>query len=423
MIRILYNLALTFFLPLKLFVELFDSKFAKREREWKKVLNANLNKILTRGKRKTIWIHSASMGEFEQAKPIIEELKNLDPNFFIIVTFFSPSGYENQKQYSYADVLLYLPFDFFWISKRFIDTIRPHIAIFIRYEFWMNYLLELRKRNIPIFLVSATKPKNSGFGLYKAFLKKNLNLFTKIFVIDEEDLFFFKKLNLKVPLKLEYDTRFDRVASKINSLDKFPFSKKDFENFFVIVAGSIWEPDLKLIFEAKAELERIISLKLIYVPHEISKDVIDFIENQDKSCIRFSRIFDKKIQSSELQSIIKQNNILVDRIGLLLSLYSIADVAYVGGGFGKGIHSVVEPAGYFIPVVCGGNISNSVDAQRMKEIGSLWVVNNSKEFVEVISKLRDTHYYHEVSKKMKDFFVSRTGSTKRIIDEIFKYLN
>ncbi|MGB9770843.1 MAG: 3-deoxy-D-manno-octulosonic acid transferase [Candidatus Kapaibacteriota bacterium] len=418
MIRIAYNFLLSLLWLVKPILMVLNPKFAKRESEWLKVLKNNFEKIENKGTRKTIWIHSASMGEFEQAKPLIEAIKIRYPQFFVLVTFFSPSGYENQKNYPYADVILYLPFDFWWNSKKFINLVKPNIAIFIKYEFWLNFLVGLHKNNVPTYLVAATEPfrfRNSIF--YSFFLKYALNYFTKIFVMDEKDLKFFSGLNLKVPLALEFDTRFDRVYSKVQNPDPLPFKKEDLSGDLVLVAGSVWEPDLELIFKAKEDLMSELELKIIYVPHEPTERIIEYIEKNDKNSIRYSKILSLN-HLERAESFFFERNIIVDKIGLLLSLYSLADVAYVGGGFGKGLHSIIEPAGYFLPIICGGNISNSKDAINLYEIGALFVVNNPIELVKLLKELKNPEYLLEVSNKVKDYFFKRVGSTQRILNEL-----
>ncbi|MCX7908074.1 MAG: hypothetical protein N2560_00950 [Ignavibacteria bacterium] len=412
---------MSFFWVLKPLLIFFNKKFGEREKNWKIIFNKVTQGVSNPRLNKVIWIHSASMGEFEQAKPIIEEIKRRNPEHFIVATFFSPSGYENQKNYKFADSILYLPFDFFWNVKKFLDNIQPDIAIFIRYEYWLNYLYELKKRRVPTFLVSATQPYRNISWFYKLFLKRCLNYFTKIFVMDEKDITFFQKMRLDVPLSLEYDTRFDRVYFNIQNLNNPILHKEIFEGELIIVAGSIWEKDAELIISTKEMLKDRVNLKIIYVPHEPTGKIIDFIENNDKNIVRFSNLL--HFEENKRMSLIKGSNILVDRIGYLLALYSIADIAYVGGGFGRGVHSVIEPAGYFIPIVCGGNVSNSIDAINLKNLGGLFLVQNEKEFVDTINYLFDKKNYTKVSNIVKNYFLPRIGSSKRIVDILYKYIN
>ncbi|MFN3781680.1 MAG: 3-deoxy-D-manno-octulosonic acid transferase, partial [Candidatus Kapaibacteriota bacterium] len=403
MVRAIYNLILFLFWLLRPFFVIFSPKFGKRERDWEEILGKNKEKILSSRSGKTIWIHSASMGEFEQAKPIIEYLKKLDDNVFVVATFFSPSGYENQREYKFADVLLYLPLDFPKQSRKFIDLIKPNIAIFIRYELWLNYLSELKQRNIPAFLISASKPKNADNTIYRRYLKTCLELFTKIYPMDKKDFEYFVALDLKVPIELAYDTRFDRVNTKIQNLDDIPFQKADLGGDFVLIAGSIWKEDINLILEAYNLIKSEINLRIIYVPHEPKEDIIRELESKDKNTIKFSQILEKPVNFKYYGG----KNIIVDKIGYLLSLYSLGDVAYVGGGFARGVHSVVEPAGFGIPIICGGRIDNSIDAMNLKDLGVLQVVDDGKSLAMVLLHLRDKSYYKDIQEKVKNYFSER----------------
>jgi len=428
LLRVFYNLLLLLLWLFKPILLLLDPKFAQREKAWKNVLSDNLNKIRSKGFRKTIWIHSASMGEFEQAKPLIEKFKSTEPNVFIVCTFFSPSGYENQKFYPNADVLLYLPLDFPWRSRKFLDLIQPDLAIFVKYEFWLNYLSILNRRGIPAFIVAASKPFRGNSFVYRIYLKTCLNLVTKVFSMSEIDYEFFQNLKLKVPVKLEYDTRFDRVYSKIRSMNELPFAKKDFGEDFVVVAGSIWEPDLQILIRTKKILENSIAsgtarpLRIVYVPHEPKESFINLIERLDSATIRFSKLLDLNDNKELLLNKLRGNNIIVDKVGYLLALYGVGNIAYVGGGFGRGIHSIVEPAGYGLPIICGGNIQNSTDAMSLREIGALFMVQNEDELSTLLTNLMNEKFYESISIKVKTYFMQRIGATDRIVNDIMTFL-
>ncbi len=405
---------------LKPILSIFSKKLRIREKEWKRVFSDSISKLENLQNRKIIWVHSASMGEFEQAKPIIEYFKKVYPEFAIIVTFFSPSGFEHQKNYPYSDLVLYLPFDTVKNSRNFISLLRPSIAIFVRYELWLNFLYELKRKGIPTFLICATKPfRFSNFFLYKIFLRYSYNLFTIIFSSSEFDYDYFKKLKFKCWLELNYDTRFDRVKQKIEASKKLLFSKADFPNYFVLVAGSIWDKDIKLITAVIKRVENEINLKVIYVPHEPEESRIRLIEKLDSNTIRLSKLNSLSSDKTQLLKIITKNNIIVDSIGLLLDLYSLGDVAYVGGGFNHGIHSVIEPIGWGIPVVCGGNISNSIEAIQMKDFGILETIENSKDLEFCLKELYfNKANYERIKVKTEEYFNKRVGSTEKIVNKI-----
>lgn len=411
----------SFFKPL---FSIFSKKLREREKEWKSVLINSIPKLEGFRNRTKLWFHSASMGEFEQAKPIIEYIKNVYPEFAIIVTFFSPSGFEHQKNYQYADLVLYLPFDTIKNSREFISIVQPNISIFVRYELWLNFLYELNKKCISTFLVCATKPfRLSNFFLYKIFLRYSYNLFSVIISSSEFDYEYFEKLKLKSRLELNYDTRFDRVNQKLLAPQNLPFSKNDFSNHFVLVAGSIWDKDIKIITDTVKKIGSEISLKVIYVPHEPEETRLRMIEKFDSNTIRLSKLLSINSNNAQWMDILTKNNIIVDSVGLLLDLYKIGDVAYVGGGFNHGVHSVIEPIGWGIPVICGGNISNSVEAIQMRDSGILKIVENSEHLELYLKELYFNKVYYENLKNMtKEYFNKRIGSTEKIVSHILKVL-
>lgn len=399
----------------------FNSKIKIREKSWKAVLESAIPKIVAAGDKKKIWIHSASMGEFEQAKPIIEKIKNLFPDYFVICSFFSPSGYENQKNYQYLDVALYLPIDEYRNVKYFIDTVRPNVVLFVRYEIWFNYLKALKERKIPVFLINATAPRslvarNNSF--VKSFYRKAYSFFNAIFPL-EEDKLFFSNLGIKSNIIPIYDTRFDRVHFKIEQSKNFFLKKENFESYFVLVAGSIWKPDAELLVSAIKLLNNKIPLKVIYAPHEPDDYNLLYLKGLVPEHILLSELMTQG-RNSKINEIIKDKDIIVDSIGHLLDLYSLADVAYVGGGFGSGIHSVVEPAGYFLPIACGGNINTSIEAKQMNAQGILEVFANPHQLADWIYNLfNDRVLYDNKRTIAKTYFTQRLGSTAKVTSSIF----
>jgi 3-deoxy-D-manno-octulosonic-acid transferase len=345
------------FIPLAmLFIRiygLFNPKLRLREKSWRLSL-IQLKEIQHKDKR--VWFHAASMGEFEQAKPIIELIKKKVKDINVIVSFFSPSGYENQKNYEYADAVCYMPFDSLKNVRYFMNTIRPDLAVFIRYEIWRNFLTELKIRNIPVYLINATKPDShllTGFPLLRSFTKNNYDLFSKIFTVDNEQTEFFNGFGVHPTLTTLSDTRFDRIAEKVEESSKHNIIPREYFSGkqFVLVLGSSWQPDEEIAFEAvkKWNKNNDRKVKLIVVPHEPTQE---HIKNVMKSGLDFVLLSEIEA-SAKSNSIIEDNkhyHILVDSIGKLLNLYSYADTAYIGGAFGSGVHSVTEPAGYGIPL-------------------------------------------------------------------------
>jgi 3-deoxy-D-manno-octulosonic-acid transferase len=375
--KISYNIV---FIPLfwlaLVILSLFNNKI-KRGIKGRNGLFTDLNnklKSLPKGSKK-IWFHSSSMGEFEQAKPLITILKEKHPEIKIIVSFFSPSGYDNNLNYKLADLVTYLPFDSCSNAKKFIDMLSPDFAILIRYDIWPNHLWKLKEMNIPVFLVDATMRSNSGrmFPVIKNFHSYLFKNFTGILTISESDKEGFSKFGCN-SLHICGDTRYDQVYSKsMLAREKKIIPDEVINGKPVFIAGSSWKTDEDHLIPAFIELmEKIPELILILVPHEPNELNLDSIENELKekvSHIRFSQLLDYN----------DENVIIIDCIGMLLSLYSYADVAYVGGGFGEGIHNVLEPATYGIPVIFGPKNENSQEAQILLKRGGGFVIKDKND--------------------------------------------
>ena len=323
-------------------------------------------------KKQLLWFHSSSMGEFEQAKPIIEKIKkNVDVN--ILVTFFSPSGYKNSLKYPYADIISYLPFDSTRNGKRFINLVRPSAVIFMRYDFWPNLIWILSKYKVPIFIVDATMKRSSKRKLFfsKQFHSSLFKNFLRILTISEKDKSSFEDFNIPNGiLSVVGDTRFDRVYQKsLEAKRKNLFNEEVLEGKKVIVLGSTWEADEDVILPAIKKLFKYYNnLLIIIAPHEPTNKRLEELQYlfRDIDNIRFSYMNDYS----------NEKVIIIDSIGILLTLYYYADVAYVGGSFRQGVHNVLEPAVYGIPVVFGPKNNNSQEARYMMELGCGIEINN-----------------------------------------------
>jgi 3-deoxy-D-manno-octulosonic-acid transferase len=417
----LYNLI---FIPFaKLFVltaKYFNKKIKEREDNYLLSLDS-LSKIDRR--KPTILIHSSSMGEFEQAKPIIERIKRED-DINIICSFYSPSGYINQQNYEFADAIVYLPFDSKKNARMFLQRVNPDLVIFIRYDIWHNHLLEISKRNCNLWLIDATEPQSKIIKsfLFWSFTKFNYNLFDKIYTLTERDYKFFNSLKLKTEIVKSTDTRFDRIIEKVeNAKDKQIIPRGMFDNdCFILVAGSTWDSDEELIANT---LKRISTVNrkicVVFVPHEPTPENIDKLTKKLDKFILYS-----SIKNANPNSIKINHNIIVDEIGILLNLYAIADAAFIGGGFGAGVHSVTEPAGYSIPVACGTKMTNSPDAINLKSKGALEVVHNEKE---MFNWLRSILLYDEQRLRYGEiagtYVYKSKGSSHIISRDILNYLN
>lgn len=417
--QFVYNIC---FIPILYLILLFISLFNKKIRVGitgrKRVFeDLILNRLNIDTNKKIIWFHSSSLGEFEQAKPIIEKLKK-DTDVKIVVSFFSPSGFENSKKYPYADIITYLPFDSKWRAKRFIDIVSPHLAVIMRYDIWPNHIWTLKKKRIPCLLVDATMKKKSPrkFPLIRSFHKYLFEDFAKILTVSSEDAKGFEAFKCRnVQIKVVGDTRFDRVynrslASK-NSRIIDPGVLKDKK---VLVAGSTWQQDEEVIIPAFLKLVSYDdSAIMIIAPHE---PTLLHLEKLEQEFVGVA----SSIRLSHINNYSNQQVIIVDSIGVLSILYSYAAVAFIGGSFKMNVHNVLEAAVYGIPVLFGPKIDNSQEAKQLVEVGGGIMVNDKKEFYRKLRKLfTDDKLLAECGKKSHDFVHKNVGSTDRIIKEIF----
>ncbi|MCF8261266.1 MAG: 3-deoxy-D-manno-octulosonic acid transferase [Melioribacteraceae bacterium] len=416
----IYNLLIVpLFYFMVLIYSFFNSKVRRGIKDRKKIFeNLIINFAGLKKGRKTIWFHSASMGEFEQAKPIIEDLKsNYDVN--IIVTFFSPSGYDNSLRYPYADIVSYLPFDFPGTIKRFIKIVKPRFVVFMRYDLWPNLVWQLASSNIPIFLVDATLRTNSrrNLPIAKGVSASLFRRITKVLTVTDSDAENFLKFGVNQHNIISVgDTRFDRVFQKSQiAKQEQIFPEEFFLGKKVFVFGSSWPSDEAVIFPSIIKLQSLEEeLISIVVPHEPTVNQLERIENELNkkiSHIRFSRL--RHYNSEKV--------IIVDAIGILLTLYRYAHVAFVGGGFKPGVHSVLEPAVYGIPVLFGPKIENSREARNLVEMGSGFKITGNKNAYRTLRKLfRDDEFRISSGNISKKYVTENLGATERINTELKK---
>jgi len=349
-----------------------------------------------------VWFHAASLGEFEQGRPVIEKLKLEQPDTKILLTFFSPSGYEVRKNYTGADIVCYLPLDTASNAKRFVKLVNPSKVIFIKYEFWPNYLLELQSAKVPVYSISAIfRPQQVFFKWYGQWYRNLLSTFKHIFVQDESSLQLLEKYEI-TNVSVAGDTRFDRVYDLFKQAKQLPLIADFCKGSKVLVAGSSWGKDEEILVRYQIEHP---DLKLILVPHEIHKAHIDAIsELLDGKLIRYS-----EANSSNIQSF---NCLVVDTIGILSSIYRYATVAYIGGGFGVGIHNTLEAAVYGVPVVFGPNYQKFREARELIEVGGAFSINNYESLKFQLDKLLlDTNAGNCAGEYVK----KNTGATELIM--------
>lgn len=365
------------------------------------------------GKGRTAWFHASSLGEFEQARPVLEQFKREHPDFKICVTFFSPSGYEVRKDYAEADFVCYLPMDTKANAIRFISLLRPTVAFFAKYDFWFNYLEQLRRREVPTYIFSSIfRPSQYFFKPYGRWYLKHLKgCFTHIFVQNEQSLHLLKSHGVE-HVSIAGDTRFDRVhaiaqAAQSNAVvERFLQSGSEHK---VLLAGSSWEPDeeyLKQYWLSHSDV------KLILAPHVIAESHLQFIERLwgTENCIRYS-CFDSARGTERV--------LIVDNMGLLSSMYRYAHVAYIGGGFGRGIHNILEAVTFGKPVVFGPNYHKFKEACDVISLGGGRTYENADQLATILDAwLYDEASYQQASAVCSQYLHDNIGSTLKILSVV-----
>ena len=359
-------------------VALFSPKmalFVKGRKDVFKTLEAKIQ-----ANDKSIWFHAASLGEYEQGLPVIEKIKEKYPSHKIIVTFFSPSGYEVRKNNTVANCTVYLPLDTQKNAKQFIELTNPELVFFIKYEYWPNYLNELKKRNIKTYLISGILRENQAFfKWYGGFYRKSLDAFDFFFVQNESSKQLLQSLGHQNVL-VSGDTRFDRVSTILEKDNTLDFIAEFKDNKITVVVGSSWPKDEEIIAQYINQYSNE-NVKFIIAPHNIKAEQIANLKTLiTKPTVLFSE--------KENQSLSDQHVFIIDTIGILTKIYSYADIAYVGGGFGNpGIHNILEPATFGIPIVIGPNYSHFAEATALVKLEGCVSIANNKDLLETFDDL------------------------------------
>ena len=371
-----------------------------------------------------VWIHAASVGEFEQARPIIERLRVTGNGLRIVVTFFSPSGYEARKGYEQADGVYYLPFATRRNAKRFIEALQPSMAIFVKYEFWPAYLRELKKRAIPTYSICAIfRPKQRFFRWWGKLHLNVLKCFTHIFVQDEASLQLLTSHGVS-QASVAGDTRFDRMITVKDErlavigerLTPIAHFTEGFDK--VVVAGSTWPKDEILLMKWLNGDATLNDAKLILVPHEIDEKHMHFIFNLFKGqMVKYSSVSEMKDAISRRNILQNARVLVVDTMGLLSATYPFGQVAYIGGGFGAGIHNTIEAAAYGMPVVFGPRYHHFREAQGLIDAGAARSIKEYSELEAALGTALDQHEY--IGAKAAAYVQSELGATDKIYKEIF----
>ncbi|PVW14351.1 3-deoxy-D-manno-octulosonic acid transferase [Marixanthomonas spongiae] len=361
----------------------------------------------------TIWFHCASLGEFEQGLPIMEAVKKELPNYKIVVSFFSPSGYEIKKKTAVADVVVYLPLDTIGNAKNFVRAVHPSLAVFVKYEFWPNYLFELKRQDITTILVSGLFREGQVFFKGHGGLMRNaLKSFDRIFVQDAVSEKLLKTINI-TNVTVSGDTRFDRVSHQIEQDNTLPFAEVFKNKSLCVVCGSTWPEDEAVLLEYMNLAPE--EVKFIVAPHNIDHAKIEqFRKKLKPASVLFSEKEGQRLQEFSV--------LIIDTVGLLSKIYSYADIAYVGGAMGKtGLHNILEPATFGVPIVIGSHFENFPEAKRLQQLAGLYAVDSAAECTEILSKLATNKRFRLETGMIAGHFVNNnTGATKITLDYIRK---
>lgn len=360
------------------------------------------------------WFHCASLGEFEQGRPVIEGFRQKYPSFKILLTFFSPSGYEARKNYVGADFIFYLPLDTADNAKRFLSFVKPKVAIFIKYEFWHYYTKALKKRRIPLFSVSAIfRPNQVYFRKKAGFYRHILERFSHIYTQNQESAHLLSTLNITKASTVG-DTRVDRVLQTAKQATSIPLAEAFKGKALVMVIGSSWPADMQVLVPFMQE--QLSNLKFIVAPHEIKEKELAELETQFKNkAIRFSRATPETVSTARV--------LLIDNIGMLSALYQYADYAYVGGAFGKGLHNTLEPAAFGPPIFFGPTFQKFQEAVDLVTLGIALPVRNARELSTSFRQLdQDAAQRATIKKAAAEYLQKQAGATDRILTSMEYWL-
>ncbi len=404
---VIYNIVIVIYKILIRVVSPFNSKarqWLDGRRGWEERLRSEFI-----GNEGPVWVHCASLGEFEQGRPVIEKLKEKYPSKKILVTFFSPSGYEIMKNWPVADYICYLPADTPSEASKFLEIVKPGIVIFVKYEFWNNFIAAIYKRSVPLYLISAIfRTDQYFFRWYGGFFRKQLKRFSRIFVQDNDSALLLRSIGIE-NVTLSGDTRFDRVAriadsaKQIQIIEEFAGSEK------VFLAGSSWPADEEIIASyINANPGR---MKWIFAPHEIDPSNIKRLGSLlNVKTVKYSSPGNRPEDARVL---------IIDNIGLLSSAYRYACIAEVGGGFGKGIHNILEPACWGIPVLFGPDHKKFREAKELLEGGGAFTFKTGEEFGTILERLlSDREFYSKAAGTAKKYISGNKGVTLKIIDQL-----
>ncbi|NVO03827.1 MAG: 3-deoxy-D-manno-octulosonic acid transferase [Bacteroidetes bacterium] len=408
---LLYNFGIRIYFALIFLASFFNPK-AKLWIKGRKNIFKNILEIIPKNEE-IVWFHSASLGEFEQGRSIIENFKKENPNYKILLTFFSPSGYEIRKNYPGADYIFYLPIDTKRNAKKFIDIINPKLVYFIKYEFWFNYINQLYRKQIPTFIVSANfRNDQHFFKWYGGWFRNQLQKITYFFVQNEKSKSLLNTIGIQNVI-VSGDTRFDRVYEITKEEKSFPLIEKFCENKNILIAGSTWPEDEEILL--KHFVSHSNDYKLIIAPHEVHSERIEaLIKSSSESMQRFSGLN----ESNALESHI----LIIDSIGILSHLYKYGNISFIGGGFGKGIHNILEAATFGLPIIFGPSYEKFQEAKDLIELKGAVSISNFEEYSCALNNFLIPEKMEIAGNISKKYVADKVGATKMILEETKKFL-
>ncbi len=381
------------------------------------VTNRGSASVTNRGSASLAWFHCASLGEFEQGRPVIEAFRKEYPTYKILLTFFSPSGFEVRKNYAGADFIFYLPADTPENAQKFIEIVQPSIAFFVKYEFWRNYLSELKKHQIPVISFSAIfRPNQLFFKSYGGFYREVLKQFDHILVQNQESFNLLQSIDIQA-ITLAGDTRFDRVKDIVATKKNVEVAENFKANRQVFIVGSAWQSDMEVLIPFMNEFKS--ELAFIIAPHEIHKEEISAWQKQIQlKSICFSEV-KNDTQLSDFQVL------FIDNIGMLSSLYQYADFAFIGGSFGKGLHNILEAATFGMPIFFGNkSYQKFQEANNLIQLGGAFSVNSNEDIVLIVNELYENkNKKNIVSAICRNYVLSNIGATEKVMLVVNSILN
>lgn len=408
--NILYNIGIYCYKVLVSFAACFNNKAKKLSQGQKLSFGHIIQSTPQEGY--DLWIHASSLGEFEQGRPLIESIRKQYPQYRILLTFFSPSGYEVRKNYNGVDCVCYLPFDTPYNAQKFISITKPRKVIFIKYDFWSNYLHELKRRHIDTYIISAIfRPSQMFFKPLGGFFRNMLHCFTHLYVQDDAS----RKLLANIGISnvtVAGDTRFDRVSEIYHQAKELPLIAAFTQNHFTWIAGSSWQADEEIFIPYFNNQP---TQRLIIAPHEIDEEHLQQIEKLlTRPSLRLSQANHENINQADC--------LIIDSFGLLSSIYRYGKIAYIGGGFGAGIHNILEAAVYGIPIIFGSNYKKFREARQMIDLKCAFSIAQYQEFTLCMDKLTSSpSYLTSVGNQAGRYVIEHTGATQLIFSRIFAH--